>query len=580
MDYLRKYWKKYRALFLLSVFCVAVEAICDLLQPRIMAELIDDGVARGDLDFVLRTGLRMLGVVAFGALFAMGRNAASSYVSQSFGAELRKDIFIKVQSFRPDDIDGFDGGSLVTRLTNDVTQLQNFANGLMRIFFKAPVICIGAIVMAISLDLKIIPIIIPLVSLVFIVISITMHLAYPRFSRVQTALDAMNVTLREYLGGIRLVKAFRRFQDERRRFGAVNGELADSTVSANRVLVVFSPFMTLFANIGIAALLFFGARWVGAGELKVGQIMAFVTYVTQIIGSLNMISNVLNLFVRVKTSHGRIAEVMEVSTPTRPGDGRFVPEEESFFSGRSIIFENVGFRYKNSTGQAALANISFSVSPGETLGVIGPTGSGKSTLAALLLRLYEPADGCISVGSIPSAGVSERRWREHAAIVPQTPTLFSGTIRENILWGNPDATAREIEDAAVSAQADEFIRKMEDGYDSRIGQSGVNLSGGQKQRISIARALIRKPDLLVLDDCTSALDVVTESEVKKALLSYRMACVWITQRVSTAMSCDRILVLENGEQAGWGTHEELLENCPVYRDIFVSQVGKEAICHE
>jgi len=601
LGYLKKYWKKYYKLFFISIFCVSCEAVCDLLQPKFMSKLIDGGAIQGNLNYVIHIGLVMLGITGAGAVFALIRNVSASTASQGFGADLRYDMFSKTQSFSVEDMDRFEGGSLVTRMTNDITQVQNFTNGIMRIFFKAPIMCIGAIIMAATLNYRTIPIIVPVIILVAFVIGLSMKMTYPRFAKVQKALDKLNTTMREYLAGIRLVKAFGRFKEEENRFSEANDGLTENTVKANRILAVFSPFMALFVNFGIASVIFLGARWVDMKEIQVGQIMAFITYMMQILNSLGMISNVLNQFVRVKTSNERIREVFDVDTDdklpvgagfSRPAASDINPQNISLISqddadaarrvptkdaNPHIAFENVGFEYAGSTGQAALSGLSFSVEKGETLGVIGPTGSGKSTLAALLMHFYNASKGKIFISNVPINDISEPDLRSHIAIVPQTASLFTGTIKENILWGNPGADDFQIENAAKKAEAHDFISAMPEGYGTLIGQSGVNLSGGQKQRISIARALIREPDILVLDDCTSALDVMTEAKVKRAIRkdAKGMTCILITQRVNTAMTCDKILVLDSGSQAGFGSHDELMENCPVYRDIYMSQIGKD-----
>ena len=551
---------------------MACEACCDLLQPRIMSALIDNGAARGDLAVVRHEGLLMLSVLAVGAVFAMSRNVISSIVSQKFGAELRQELYVKIQSLRMDQIDKFQGGSLVTRETSDVTQLQNFINGLMRMFFKAPVLCVGAVVMSATLDIKTLPVILVIVLVVGAVITASMRLAYPRFARVQAALDNLNTRVREYLAGIRLVKAFRRFGQEAARFSAANDALAGSTIAANRVLAVFSPCMSLTVNLGVAAILLLGARWVGAGAIRVGAVMAFITYLTQILTSLNMISNILNMMVRVRASNERIAAVLNVPAYENPTPDA-VLNAPGVLSAH-IEFRNVSFNYKDSTGQAALDGISFSLEKGRTLGVIGPTGSGKSTLGSLLMRFYDATGGEILIDGQPLKYIPEKVWRERAAIVPQTAALFTGTIGDNIRWGKNDASDDEMAQAAKSAEAYEFIEAMPEGFGTLIGQNGVNLSGGQKQRVSIARALVRRPDVMVLDDCTSALDMVTEAKVRRALRACPMTCVLVTQRIATAMNCDRVLVLENGRQAGFGSHDELMRDCAPYRDIYISQIGQ------
>ena len=540
-----------------------------------MSDLIDNGAVKSDLAYVITIGLRMLGIAGAGALFALTRNISASVASQKFGADLRYDMFSKIQSLSVEEMDKFESGSLVTRMTNDITQVQNFTNGMMRVFFKAPIMCIGAVIMAANLNYRTMPVIVPIIVLVAFIISLSMKMTYPRFATVQKSLDKLNSTMREYLAGIRLVKAFRRFDEEEKRFSNANNNLADNTVSANRILAVFSPFMALLANFGIAVIIFFGAKWIDTGDMKVGQIMAFVTYMTQILNSLGMISNVLNMFVRVKTSHERIREVFDVPEHIMPDmNGKF--DDNKNKNGGHIVFDKVGFEYKGSTGQPALSDLNFSVKKGEILGIIGPTGSGKSTLAALLMHFYSASSGEVRISDINIDMMPESVLRSQAAIVPQTASLFTGTIKENILWGKNDASDEEIEEASETADAHGFISAMSEGYNTLIGQSGVNLSGGQKQRVSIARALIRRPEILVLDDCTSALDVMTEVKVKRAIRQFSddMTCILITQRVNTAMTCDKILVLDNGKQAGVGSHEKLLETCGVYRDIYMSQIGK------
>ena len=586
MRYLGKYWKRYKWLFFLSVSCVFCEAVCDLLQPKFMSRLIDGGAVKQDLDYVMKTGLVMLAIAGAGAVFALVRNLSASVASQKFGADLRHDMFSRIQSFSVEEMDRFEGGSLVTRMTNDITQMQNFTNGMMRVFFKAPIMCAGAVIMASTLNYRTIPIIAPVIVCVGFVIGLSMKLTYPRFAKVQKALDRLNTTMREYLAGIRLVKAFRRFAEEKSRFSGANGELFEDTVKANRILAVFSPCMALFVNFGVAAAIFFGARWIDMGDMHVGEIVAFVTYMTQIQNSLNMISNVLNMFVRVKSSHERIREVFEAGETDRPSEkgdednsrniGNISVSEGAPAGRPHIVFDNVGFEYKGSTGQAALSGVNFSVERGGTLGVIGPTGSGKSTLAALLMRFFCASRGKISISDTPIDIIPEAALRDRIAIVPQTASLFGGTVKENILWGKKDAELSWIESCAKAADAHDFVSAMPNGYDTIIGQSGVNLSGGQKQRVSIARALCRRPEILVLDDCTSALDVMTEAKVKRAIrrFSKDMTCILITQRVSAAMACDKILVLDSGDQAGFGTHGELMESCPVYHDIYMSQIGR------
>lgn len=565
--YIRIYWK----LGLLSVLCVALEAVCDLFQPKLMSRLVDSGVLKGDMQLVIRIGLLMLGVVTLGALFALTRNIVSSYVSQNFGRVLRDDLYVKIQSLTIDETDRLEGGSLITRMTNDVTQIQNSVNMILRIFFKAPIMCVGALIMVITLNVRAAFLIIPVIICVFGVIGISMKLSYPRYSRMQRAIDKLNTTMREYLAGIRLVKAFRRFDAEEKRFDAANEPLAKRSIEAERVMAVSGPFMQFFANMGIAGIVFFGARWVGGGYMEVGSVMAFVIYMQQITQSFNMISRMLNQVVRIKASGERIAEVFDAQ------DADFGKDEVPERGGDApmIEFENVSFRYKGSTGHPALDGVAFSVKKGAAVGIIGSTGSGKTTLASLLLRFYAPTAGALKIEGAAIGDIPEQELRAKIAVVPQTAALFSGTIKENILRGKPGASDEDVFAAAASACAHGFISSCKDGYDTIIGQSGVNLSGGQKQRVSIARALIRKPDILILDDCTSALDAVTEAKVRQNLKEFisGMTCVLITQRIGTVMSCDVILVLDHGKVAGFGAHDDLMRDCGLYRDIYRSQIG-------
>jgi ATP-binding cassette subfamily B protein len=572
MKYLLPYWRRYRAMFFLGVSFVFVEAVCELLQPRIMSSLIDEGALAGSSGTVGRYALTMFGVLIVSICAALTRNYIASTVSQRFARDLRFDLFRKIHSLSADGIDSFEGGSLITRMTNDINQIQGFANGAMRMFVKAPFICIGAIIMSASLNLRTMAVIIPIIIIVLFTVMLSMKMAYPRFAKMQRALDRLNTTMREYLGGIRLVKAFRRFTEEERRFSGANDLLTLETTGANNVLAVFSPFLSLFVHIGIAVILLLGAQWVKTGDMQVGQIIAFVSYLAQILQSLAMISNLLNMFVRVRTSNERISEVFK----TEPGSEACIskaapPQKAAAFD--ELRFDNVSFRYRGSTGDAALRGISFSLKRGETLGIIGPTGSGKSTVAALIMRFYEPSEGAVVLNGIPLTEVPEDTLRTITAIVPQTPALFTGTIRDNLLWGRENATDDDLRRAADTAEALRFIESSDGGFDRLIGQGGVNLSGGQKQRVSIARALVRKPELLVLDDCMSALDFLTELRVRQALFDMKLAAVFITQRISTVSRCNKILVLDMGKQAGFGTHEDLMNNCGVYRDIYVSQIG-------
>jgi len=577
MRYYTKYTKKYGVIFCVSLVFLTLEALCDLLQPTIMSRIVDVGVANRDLDYVLSTGGWMLGVTAVGAIAATVRNLLSTYVSQNFGAQLRADLFQKVQTLSFENIDKFDRASLVTRLTNDVTQVQVFVNGMMRIFVKAPLTCIGGLVMATQLNARLAVVLAVVVPIVGLFIFLNMKIGFPFFMKVQQSLDKVNGVMREYLSGVRVVKAFNRFDFEVDKFSAANEELQSKSISATRVMSIFSPAIMLTVNLGIVAVLWIGGmsagQGQGQGDIQVGHIIAFTNYMTQILFSLMLISMVFNMFVRAKASAGRIGEVFAE-------ENRMTWEERAAYEagvkGR-VDFEQVSFSYAGEQGEPVLKNITFSCLPGETVGIIGSTGSGKSSLVGLIPRFYDASKGTVRVNGIDVRRIDPKRLRETIAIVPQKTTLFTGTVRENIRWGKEDASAEEIEQAAKLAQAHDFLLRTADGYEARVGQGGINFSGGQKQRLSIARALVRRPDILILDDSTSAVDVATEARIKAALRAYAqgLTCILIAQRITSVMDADKIVVLDQGTIIGIGTHESLLATCRVYQEIFQSQLGRE-----
>jgi ATP-binding cassette subfamily B protein len=547
-----------------------------------MAKVIDSGVAQRNLHMVLALGGLMLLVTLLGAVAASGRNIISNRVSQSFGSDLRGALYTKVQSFSFDDLDRFDAASIVTRLTNDVTQVQAFVNGTMRVFVKAPLLAAGGIVMAILLNARMAPVLGVVVPLVVVLILVNVRTGYPFFRRIQAAIDRVNGVMREYLAGVRVVKAFNRFDYESGRFAAANRELADTTTKVMRVMAVFSPAISLTVNAGIVAVLWIGGYRVSRGGMLVGEVVAFVNYMTQILGSLMMISFIFTIFARARASAERIGEVMLLAPPPRPRPLERAGSEPraggsaggSGRRGMSLRFEGLSFAYGESD-EYVLHGIDFSCEAGRTLGVIGSTGSGKTSLVNLIARFYEPREGRILVDGIDAASLDPAELRSRIALVPQKTLLFSGSIEDNIRWGKDDATREEVEAAASAAQAHRFISLFPEGYLTVLGQGGVNLSGGQKQRIAIARAIVRRPDLLILDDSTSAVDAVTEADIRRALreLATGMTTIVVAQRISSVLEADTILVLDDGELVGFGPHDELLADCEVYRDIYESQIG-------
>jgi ATP-binding cassette subfamily B protein len=531
------------------------------------------------MDVVLRLGGLMVLITAFGAVSASLRNVISSRVSQKFGAELRSDLFRKIQSLSFANIDRFERASLITRLTNDVTQVQNFVNGLMRIFVKAPLLCIGSLIMAIRLnpDLAVVPAIV--VPIVAFLVYLNMKVGFPRFMRVQKALDKVNAVMREYLSGVRVVKAFNRFDYETDKFNDANVEYQSRSIQVMRAMAVFNPAIMLTVNFGIIAVIWLGGVRVADGQMQVGHIIAFINYMTQILFSLMTISMVFNMFVRARASTMRIGEVFaEVNTMTWNEKTRDpVPQ-----SGKGRIdFEHVSFSYEGASGSPVLKHVSLTCLPGETVGIIGSTGSGKSSLVSLIPRFYDAVEGTVKVDGVDVRRLDPKLLRARIAVVPQKTVLFTGSVSENIRRGNEHATLEEIAAAARMAEADGFIASFPEGYETKLGQKGVNLSGGQKQRISIARALVRKPDILILDDCTSAVDMATEAKIKDALKRYAkgVTCLLIAQRITSIMDADKIVVLDDGEIVGIGSHDSLMSDCAVYREIYQSQIGKEMQPH-
>lgn len=578
MRYLHRYVQKHWKWFTVAISILTIEALVDLLQPTIMANIIDHGVAQRDMDTVLRMGGIMLLITAIGAVSALVRNIISSRVSQQFGTELRSDLYRKIQSLSFERIDQFERASLITRLTNDVTQVQNFSNGLMRIFVRAPLLGLGSLIMAFRLNphLFVVPAVV--VPIAAILVILNMRVGFPRFMKVQAALDRVNKVIREYLSGVRVVKAFNRFDYEVEKFHQANTEYQTRSIHVMRAMAIFNPAIMLAVNLGIIAIIWIGAIRVDNGSMEVGHIVAFVNYMTQLLFSLMLTSMVFTMFVRAKASASRIGEVFALN---KSQEWLEQVDEDPLHRGR-IDFEQVSFSYNKTATVPVLKQITFTCLPGETVGIIGSTGSGKSSLVGLIPRFYDADEGVVKVNGIDVKKVHPEKLRESIAVVPQKTVLFTGTIIDNIRWGKSDATREEVERVASIAGAHEFISAFPEGYDTKLGQQGVNLSGGQKQRISIARALIRKPDILILDDCTSAVDVATEAKIKKALKAHAqdLTCLIITQRISSVMDADRIIVLDKGEIVGMGSHEILMRECEVYQEIARSQTGVEVKVNE
>ncbi|MFX3635155.1 MAG: ABC transporter ATP-binding protein [Candidatus Pristimantibacillus sp.] len=577
MRHMVKYVRKYGILFTFSILLVSLEAFGDLLQPTIMARIVDEGVAANDIDLVLKLGGMMLLITLGGAIAASSRNIISSWVSQRFGSELRQELFEKIQKLSFENIDRFDRASLVTRLTNDVTQVQNFVNGMMRFFVKAPLLGIGGIIMAFRLNPYLSLVLVIVIPIVGLLIVLNMKIGFPLFIKVQNVLDRLNGVMREYLSGVRVVKAFNRFDYEVDKFYGINKLYELQSVKSQRIMSVFSPSVGLIMNFGIVGVIWLGGIRVDGGHMQVGHIIAFVNYMTQILYSLTTMTMITNMFVRAKASTGRITEVLsENNGMTWKGSVASKPGDKG-----SIVFENVSFSYHGAESELVLKSISFTCQPGEMVAIIGSTGSGKSSLVNLIPRFYDITAGTLKVDGVDVQELDPNVLRERIAIVPQQSILFTGTVLDNIRMGKAAATMEEVVEAATMASAHSFITEFPEGYHTLLGQGGVNFSGGQKQRIAIARALIRKPDILILDDCTSALDSATEASIKHAIHEYShdVTSLLIAQRISSVIDADKIIVLDEGEITGIGTHASLMLNCHVYQEIYRSQIGKEASSH-
>lgn len=568
--YLKPYWKA----TLLAPLLMVIEVICDLSQPTLLAKIVDDGVAKGNLHLILRTGLLMIGIAFIGLIGGAGCTIASSIASQGFGADLRSAVFRKIQSFSFFNIDRFKPSTLITRLTNDVTQLQNLVLMSLRIVVRAPLLFIGGIIMAVSINSRLASVLLIAVPLQILAFLYLVKRGFPLFTLMQQKIDKVNAVIRENLAGIRVVKAFVREDLEKTRFNSANEDLMLTAIRAFMPIITLMPFIMLVMNLSVVAVLWYGGFLVSRGDMHVGEIMAFINYLTQILFSLMMIGNIFIFISRASASAERVNEVLEakvdIENPIKLDSNPITMGE--------VIFENVSFSYDGVRGDPVLKDISFTALPGETVAIIGTTGSGKSTLVNLIPRLYDVTEGRILIDGRDVREIDLNILRSAISMVPQETILFSGSIRENILWGNESATDDEIIEVAKIAQAHDFITSFPDGYDTEIGQRGVDLSGGQKQRIAIARAIIKKPVILILDDCTSAVDLATEQKILRGLKHINRCTTFIiAQRISTIMNADKILVLDEGRLIAQGTHSELLEICPLYQDIYKSQIGEEDI---
>jgi len=564
-----KYWK----FCLIAPLIMIGEVIADLFQPTLMATIIDQGVANGDIPLILTTGLKMLGISLLGAVCGMGCTILSGIASMGFGTNLRSAIFNKVQTFSFKEIDQFKTSSLITRLTNDITQIQNMLRMGLSMVVRTPFLCIGGIVMSASISPKLSLIFVVAMPLIFGLSSITMKRANPLFKVMQKKIDRVNTVMRENLLGMKVVKAFVGQERERERFGEANEDLMSSSMKAMFTISMMWPIVSLFMGMAIVALFWFGGNLVIVGELESGQIMAFMSYMMQALFSLMSVAMIAMNFSRAEASAQRLNEVLETESSIVD------PASPKPYKEISVEFENVFFRYNESDPGYVLKNINFKAEKGETVGIIGGTGSGKSTFISLIPRLYDVTKGAVKIGGIDVRDMSIDDLREHIGVVLQESVLFYGSVEENLRWGDEYATEADLDKAAEAAQAAEFLNNLPEKYDALVEQRGKNFSGGQKQRLSIARTFVKKPDILILDDSMSAVDTATEAKIQKALREREQDGIVfvIAQRVSAIADADKIIVLDDGAISAVGTHKELLKTSEIYRSIAVSQLGEEVL---
>lgn len=569
-----KYIKPYLKYYILGPCFMLVEVVGDVLLPYMLAKIINQGVASHDIGYIVRMGIGMvLAAVTMAAGGVLGAWFAAN-AAMNFGADLRMDLFEKVQKFSFQNIDKFSTGSLITRMTNDITQIQNMIMQTLRTCLRSPGILIGAIIMAFVISPKLAVVFIIVVPVLAVLIVIIMRKAFPQFKALQEKLDFLNSCIQEGLVNIRLIKSFVRGDFEEKRFDKRNMELKEANLTAMKTMLLYTPLTTLALNITTVVVVWFGGNMIIGGNMQVGDLTAFTNYIVQIMSSMTMLSIVFLNWARAIASFKRVGEILDEKIDLTDDDACCKEKE---VAGGAVEFRNVSFKYYKNTDEWVLDNISFCLEAGKTLGIIGPTGSGKTTLVSMIPRLYDTDKGSVFIDGIDVREYSLKNLRDGIGMVLQNNTLFSGSITENLKWGDETAGQEEIERAAKSAQADNFIQGFNEKYETQLGQGGSNVSGGQKQRLCIARALLKKPKLLILDDSTSAVDTATEANIREELkTTYKdMTKIIIAQRIHSVMEADLILVMDNGKTAGIGTHEQLLQSCAIYKEIYDVQKVKE-----
>lgn len=595
MKKLTIFLRPYKKLLVIGPLAKLLEAILELFLPFLMSKVIDKGVANGDKRYVIVMGGVMLITAIAGICFALICQYSASLVSQGAGTDIRNAMFEHIGKLSNSEIDKFGSASLINRITNDVNQVQLAIAMLIRLVIRAPFLCIGGIIMAFILDVRLSIIMLIVLPIFIIILSLTMKKSVPLYRAVQKKLDEIALIIRENLSGVRVIRAFARTDYEEKRFGLKNREYADNAIKVGKVSALLSPLTNLVMNFSIGAIIWYGGIRVNYGNLSTGEVIAFIGYVTQILAALIVISNLVVIFTKAFASAGRVVDVLEtrpsiVSSSSKNNDFNMnqniintTAKDENERNDNIIEFKDVAFSYKNmgtvTNETYDIESINISIKRGETIGIIGGTGSGKSSIINLIPRFYDVNKGSVLVDGVNVKEYDLNVLRSKIGIVPQQAVLFTGTIEENLKWGKEDASKEEILFAAEISQAAEFIERLPEKYDTLISRGGVNVSGGQRQRLTIARALVRKPEILILDDSFNALDFVTDAKVRKGIKNYTdgMTTIIVSQRASTIRYADKIIVMNEGTIVGMGKHDELLKNCSVYQEICESQEQKSEV---
>ncbi len=574
---MKRYWKyikPYLPAFICGPLLMIVEIIGEVLMPKFMANIINIGAANHDVPYIIRMGIVMVITALLMMIGGVGAAFFAARASVSFASDLRKDAFDKIQQFSFANLDKYSTGSLVTRLTNDITQVQNLINMSMRMMLRAPGMLIGALIMAITMNAKLALVVLVVIPILVTLIVIVIKTAFPRFEIMQKKLDALNSGIQEMLTNVRVIKSFVRGDYEEQKFAEDNENLKQSSIDAFKVVILNMPIMMLLMNLTTLGIVWFGGRQILAGSMPVGDLTAFTSYIVQILMSLMMLAMIFLQASRALASLQRIREVLDTKVDLTDEDCSC---PDKLVESGSVEFKDVTFRYYKDNEDPVLDKINFKIESGQVLGIIGSTGSGKTTLVQMIPRLYDPDMGQVLVDGVDVKDYSLKNLREGVGMVLQKNVLFSGSIMENLLWGDEDATMEEVRSAAQAAQAAPFIESFTDGYETELGQGGVNVSGGQKQRLCIARALLKKPKILILDDSTSAVDTATEAMIRESFSTTLKDTtkIIIAQRISSVIEADKILVLDEGEIVGQGSHDELMKSCEAYQEIYDSQMEQE-----